>query len=148
MNTYPLDWVRLAAHQVYGRPLGDRAWRKWLRVCQVPQWSREADTDQATLLLTLAYLKRQHPRKAIGIVHLKQQLKTGPVSEVWLKEQVEQAFYTQATGKDLPHLLRQVTGKRVTLRTLYRWARKHRLQFGASQPIPRSEIQRWIDIAS
>ncbi|HEY9748374.1 MAG TPA: hypothetical protein V6C63_06840 [Allocoleopsis sp.] len=145
---YPLEWVKMAADQVYGSCLSERAWRKWLRICKVKPWSRSVGSEQATWLLTLAYLKKSYPRKSIGYVHVKQQLKSAPMPEYLLQEQIDNAFYAQATGKDLPDLIRQVTGRVVTLRTLYRWADKHKLQFGASKPIPKPEVQRWIDIAS
>lgn len=145
---YPLEWVKMAAEQVYGSCLSDRGWRKWLRICQVKQWSRTVETTQATWLLTLAYLKKLYPRKRLGLVHVKQQLKLSPYTPVQLQEQVDQAFYAQATGKDLPNLIRQVTGRTVTTRTLYRWADKYKLTFGVSKPIPRPEVQKWIDIAS
>jgi hypothetical protein len=147
-NEYPLEWVKMASDQVYGACLSERAWRKWLRICKVKQWSRVVGVEQATYLLTLAYLKKSHPRKAIGYVHVKQQLKLTPYTHQQLQEQIDQAFYAQATGRDLPNLIRQVTGRKVTIRTLYRWAEKHKLQFGVSKPIPHPEVQRWIDIAS
>lgn len=145
---YPLEWVKMACDQVYGKNLSDRAWRKWLRICKVKAWSRSVEPEQATYLLTLAYLKKSHPRKAIGFVHVKQQLKVMPCSHKQLQEQIDQAFYAQAKGRDLPNLIRQVTGRVVTVRTLYRWADKYKLQFGVSKPIPKPEVQKWIDIAS
>lgn len=148
IKEYPLEWVKMAADQIYGSCLSDRAWRKWLRICKVKQWSRSVEMEQATYLLTLAYLKKSHPRKAIGFVHVKQQLKVTPYTHQQLQEQIDQAFYSQATGKDLPNLIRQVTGRVVTIRTLYRWADKYKLQFGAGKRIPKPEVQRWIDIAS
>lgn len=148
IKEYPLEWVKMAAEQVYGVGVADRTWRKWLRICRIQAWSRNATIHEATLLLTLAYLKKAHPRKAIGYVHVKQQLKAAPISPYQLHEQIDEAFFSQATGRDLPNLIRQVTKKTVSIRTLYRWADKYKLRFGLRESIPRPEIQKWIDIAS
>ncbi|MEH2283510.1 MAG: hypothetical protein V7K90_19620 [Nostoc sp.] len=54
------------------------------------------------------------------------------------------ACYTNAVGKDLPEIILRVTGKQVTLRTLYRWARKQQVTFKVSKRLSRPEVDQWI----
>lgn len=148
MNEYPLSWIRTAADQLYHRKVSDRAFRNWLRICKIQPWSRTVNKTQALHLLTMAYLKGQNPKASIGWVRLRQHLKSAPIPEEWLEIQVKQAMFATAKGRDLPQLIRQVTGRRVSIRTLYRWSKKYRLTFGVNEPIPKAELLQWFKIAS
>ncbi len=147
-DKYPVQWIKLAADQTYGSEVASSTWRKWLRLFNVRAWDRHIKSEQAILLLTYAHLRRHNPNKGIGVIDVRNYLKTVPYSAKTLREQVEEALFIQATGRDMPTLIRQYTGKAVTLRTLYRWAKRHKLEFGASKPILKPELKRWLDIAS
>lgn len=144
MEKYPLDWLKTSCEQVYCHPIAERTWRKWLRLCQVPQYAREVVKEQAMWLLTLAYMKKLEPNKKFTLFQIKFKLSGNPFAELHLAEAIYNACYTNAVGKDLPEIILRVTGKQVTLRTLYRWARKQRVTFKVSKRLSRPEVEQWI----
>lgn len=147
-NKYPTRWIKLAADQIIGKEVAPSTWRKWLRLFNVPAWERSLTTDQAILICTYAHLRKSKPNEQIGIIAVKHRLREVPLNAETLQEQIEQGLFINAKGKDLPRLIRQYTGKQVTLRTLYRWADKHKLEFGASKRLGRPEIKKWLELAS
>lgn len=145
---YPLQWIRFAACQIYGRNVSDSAFRRWLRVVGVKPWCRTLTPEQSIFVLTYAYLRKTIPNQPIGIVRVKQELKKVPYTPERLAEQIEEGMFCSATGRDMPHIIRQHTGKSVSLRTLYRWAKQHDLEFGISRPIPKPELEEWFKLVS
>ncbi|MCG6138768.1 MAG: hypothetical protein MET45_29950 [Nostoc sp. LLA-1] len=144
MEKYPLDWVKISCENVYGRSITDRTWRNWLRVCQVLPYSREVDQKTALWLLTLAYMKKLQPCRKITLLQIKFKLKEKPLAELHLAEAIYDARFTNAKGKDLPEIILRVTGKQVTLRTIYRWAKKQQVAFQVGKRLTRPEVEQWI----
>lgn len=148
-KTYPLDWVRTAARQIYSRELSDRTFRSWLRICNVKPYSREVTKKACVYILTLAYLKKDAPKASIGLVAIKQFIKQNRHQpDEWLVSELSEAFSSELKGNRLGVWLYHITGKKVSTRTLYRWAKQHSLTFGISQKIPKPEIDKWIAIAN
>ena len=147
-DKYPVHWVRLAANQIYGSDVASSTWRKWLRLFSVPRYERSLTPEQAIYLLAYADLRKNRPNKSLGVIDVKKHIARMPYSPEKLQEKVEQGLFFNAKGKDLPDLIRQYTGKHIHIRTLYRWAKKYRLEFGASKRIGKLEIKRWIELAS
>lgn len=147
-KTLPLDWIKTACEAIYGSAIGDRTWRGWKRICEIDRYVREVGATQAAYLCTLAKLKRDRPNVRIGLFQIRMELTklNKPVEAI--ASQVYECFYTTATGRDLPTIIRQVSGRTVSTRTLYRWAEKHNLQFRLSEKIPIEQIQVWIDLGS
>ncbi len=148
MNNYPSLWLKITCEQIYRKQITSRTWRDWLRLCQVPQYSREVGSKQALLLLTLAHLKRENPYKKITLLQIKLKLSSNSYAEVQLVEAMNNAYYTTARGKDLPEIILRITGKQVTLRTLYRWAQKQQVHLKAGETLSRPEVERWIQWAT
>ncbi|MEH2151710.1 hypothetical protein [Nostoc sp.] len=148
MEKYPLDWLKTSCEQVYCRTIAERTWRKWLRLCQVPQYAREVVKEQALWLLTLAYLKKPDPSKKVTLFQVKFKLAENEIVEFYLAEEIYNACYTNAIGKDLPEIILRVTGKQISLRTLYRRAKKRRVTLKASQKLTRPEVEQWIEWAT
>jgi hypothetical protein len=147
-DKFPAYWIKLAVDQVYGTEVASSTWRKWLRLFDVKPRSHYLTVEQSIFLLTYAHLRRYKPNKGLGVIDVKNHLKAYPYALKTFKEQVEQALFIETKGRDMPTLIRQYTGKTVTLRTLYRWAKRHKLEFGVSKPILKPELKRWLDIAS
>ncbi|MBD2512915.1 hypothetical protein H6G91_38070 [Nostoc muscorum FACHB-395] len=141
---YPLDWLKLSCEKVYCCSITDRTWRKWLRLCQVPQYSREVETEKAIWLLTLAYMKKLKPCQKFTLLQIKFKLKENPFSELHIAEAIYDACFTNAKGADLPEIILRVTGRQVGLRTLYRWAQKQQVTFGVGKQLTRPEVEQWI----
>ena len=147
MNKYPLDYIKKAADFLYGSTVSDRAWRKWKRIFYVAAHQKNIDKDTAVMLLTLADLRLRNPRKKYTQVDVKHYLATANYNPNFLEETLDAALYSKVLGKQLPTLIRQVTGRKVTIRTIYRWSKSHRLEFKASKIIPRHEVEEWLKIA-
>ena len=147
-KTLPLDWIKTACEAIYGRAIADRTWRGWKRICEIDGYQREASATQAAHLCTLAKLKRDRPNIQIGLFQIRMEMTRLERPVEAIASQVYDCFYTKATGRDLPTIIRQVTGRTVSTRTLYRWAEKHNLRFRLSEKIPRQQIQKWIDLSS
>ncbi len=148
MEKYPLDWLKTSCEQVHCRPIAERTWRKWLRLCEVQQYAREVEKQQALWLLTLAYMKKLEPNKKFTLFQIKFKLSGNPYAELHLAEAIYNACFTNAVGKDLPEIILRVTGKQVTLRTLYRWAQKQRITFKLGKRLTRPEVEQWIRLAA
>ncbi|MFK0731528.1 MAG: hypothetical protein ACIWVG_10260 [Gloeotrichia echinulata HAB0833] len=148
MEKYPLDWLKRSCEQVYCNTIAERTWRKWLRLCQVSQYAREVVKEQALWLLTLAYLKKEgKPNQKITLFQVKFKL-SNQLINTSLSAAIDNAFYTDVFGKDLPEIILRVTGKQISLRTLYRWAKKQRIILRASQKLTRPEVEQWIQWAT
>lgn len=152
MKSLPIAWVKESCEAIAGKRIAERTWRDWLRICEVERHKREATPEQAAYLCALANLRRDRPRAKITLSHIKIKLTQWQLPMEAIADRCYECFYTQATGRDLPTIIRQVTGRTVSTRTLYRWANEHGLAFGLSKKapvkIPRAEIQKWIDIAA
>lgn len=145
---YFASWIKQAADQVYGKKIAHSTWRKWLRIFGVRSWERCLTSEQSVMLLTYAHLRKLHPNREMGVIAVKKYLQQLPNGHQSLKEQVDNALLMRVSGKELPHVIRQYTGKQVSLRTLYRWASKHQLDFAASKKIEPQQVTRWLEIAS
>jgi hypothetical protein len=145
---YPMEWIKFGVDQFFGSEISPSGWRKWLRLIGVRPWKRTLSPQESIYLITYAHLRKKSPNKPIGLIAIKRHLQQIPYTPEMLAEQVEKGVFTPVTGRDMPTVIRQHTGKQVSLRTLYRWAEIHKLEFGVSKPMPKSEIQKWIDIAS
>jgi len=147
-KTLPLDWVHQACVAVYGKPLRERAWRTWKRTCEVKRHASVCSQEEAAYLLTLAHIKRYKPRARIDLLQVKMAIaKQGQPIEA-IASKIHENFYLDASGRDLPEIIRQVTGRTISMRHLYRLAEKHKLRLRAGEKIPRAEIQQWVDIVS
>jgi hypothetical protein len=147
-DTYEIKAVKQAADYLYKKTISDRTWRKWKKHLYIPKNAKTVIYDHAVCLLVFALLRREHPRTKYRITEIKNYLEEHPYTKEMLKEQMDEALKAQIVGKQLPTLIRQVTGRNVTLRTIYRWSKAHKLDFAASKVIPHKEVQKWIDIAS
>lgn len=145
---YQICNIRNAANQIYGKEISPSAWRKWLRLFDVPRWSRTLTAQQSLFILTYAHLRKQNKIVEIGKKKVIEEIKKIPKSPEKLYECVDETLFQYARGRDLPCVIRQVTGRQVSLRTVYRWAEAHKLKFGANTVIDSKDVQRLIDIAS
>lgn len=147
MMLYPTDFVHQACSQIYGSEISERTLRRWKNICHIPAWARQLNRDQVHLLMTFAYLRSKYPKKELCYVDVKRQLLSKPLGVLLLEPHLE-ASGEPLKGKDLPNFIYEVTKKRVTLRTLYRWANKYSLEFGAKRAIPDIQIEIWLNLAS
>jgi hypothetical protein len=148
-NEYPIDWMKTACESVYRSAIADRTWRDWLRICEVAPYKKEVTKQQAVYLLTLARIKMESPRnKKVTLFHVKWKLRSEPLAEMQLHEAVTNAYYTNATGADLPEIILRCTGRKVNIRTLYRWAEKHRVAFTKGKRLSKPEVEQWLSWAS
>jgi len=151
-NSYPVNWVRLACQHIYGHVIADTTWRLWLRTCQVKPRTKDVSKQVAQWLMTLAFLKREKPLGGRGnqvrLIDCIALLKSKPHLVAQLDQEMRDAIYVEGLdGRQLPEFIYRATRRMVSVRTLYRWAKKHKVNFRVGRAIAPSDIDRLIAIA-
>jgi hypothetical protein len=82
------------------------------------------------------------------LLQIKFKLQENPLFQLHIAEAIYDARFTNALGKDLPEIILRVTGRQVTVRTLYRWAQKQRVTFTLGKRLTRPEVEQWIQWAA
>lgn len=144
--TYKLSWVKTACEQVLGKTISSRAWRKWLRICGIRQYSRIVKLKECSYLLGLAYLKRQDPTKQYSLSNVLSLLSQNQERLAQFGINLEEPDFP-LQGRELPSYLYEKTKRKVTIRTVYRWATKHHIPFSVSQIISPHELITWLELA-
>ncbi|MCG6138445.1 MAG: DNA-binding protein [Nostoc sp. LLA-1] len=146
-KTYPLPWVKTACEHVYAKNICPRTWQKWLRICGIQPYARQACLKECCYLLGLAYLKRQNMCKKYSLFDVALLLKQDKERFASLGINVEEPELP-LSGKQLPAYLFHKTRRKISLRTIYRWASKHNIPFSASKIITPEELNQWIKLGN
>ena len=138
METYTVQQVREMVEICYGSTISDRTWRNWRNTIGIRCEGHQIKTltaMQATLLIGLAHLKRVNPRG---------QYKCTSVVDMYLKNpELREKFHTIPVsisgfqGKDLPNIIENLTGKKRSLRTFYRIAKRANIEFSINRFYPK-----------
>lgn len=162
-NMYPELWVRAVCVQLYGSPICDRTWRKYKRICKVPDGRKTpSDSEQwigkthCQWLMMLAYIRREQKRgdkPPVGCnsgVTLKQivtRLNESGVKAALDKSLGDEIVIDGIKGCDVPLWLNHQIGRSPHIRTLRRWAEKHGLEFHTHLPVPNKTLDAFLKIA-
>lgn len=162
-NMYPELWVRAVCVKLYGSPICDRTWRKYKRICKVPDGRKNPSDGERWVskthcqwLMMLAYIRREQKRgdkPPVGWksgVTLKQIVTR--LNEPKVKTALDQALGDEIIiegikGCDVPLWLNHQIGRSPHIRTLRRWAEKHGLEFHAHLPVPSQTLDAFLKIA-
>nr|WP_244919454.1 transposase [Nostoc commune] len=52
------------------------------------------------------------------------------------------------SGRELPNYIYDRTKRKISLRTVYRWAEKHSIPFSVSRIIPPQELIKWLELGN
>lgn len=147
-DKFSIPWLQAAAEHVYGKSITDRSFRKWLRICGIKPYSREVSKSDCKIILGLAFLKSQQPYKKFTRLDAMKLI----ISDRMLSQNLNEALgdsivVERLPGKQAPTFIQRSTGRVVSVRTLYRWAKKHGLKFSAKTPVPRTTLDKFLEIA-
>ncbi|MDZ8066981.1 MAG: DNA-binding protein [Nostoc sp. DedQUE08] len=146
-EAYTLAWVKTACEHVLGKSISIRAWRKWLRICGVKQYARQVRLKECCYLLGLAYLKSQNLFKKYSLSDVSLLLKKDQERFAQFGIDLEEPDFP-LSGRELPNFIYDRTKRKISLRTVYRWAEKHSIPFSVSRIIPPQELIRWLELGN
>ncbi|YAF99447.1 MAG: DNA-binding protein (plasmid) [Nodularia sp. CChRGM 3473] len=146
-DTFNLAWVHSACEHVLGKNIRPRTWRNFLRICGIRQYQREVRLKECSYLLGLVYLKRQNPFKKYSLSDVSLLLRQDKQRLAKFGIDLEK-FDFPLSGRELPAYIYEQTSRKVSLRTLYRWASKYNLSFSVSKTITPQELKEWLEIGS
>jgi hypothetical protein len=145
MTTYKLSDVKQVCEAIYDRPIVDRTWRKWKASLSLPKYVKEISQAQMEQLLTLANLKRSKPYDKVTLTQV---IKS---KQATLKEfQEARNNYTlylipdECRGDSLPEVIRMVTGRQVSLKSLYRWGKMLNKHYSSNSNYTKDEVLLYI----
>jgi hypothetical protein len=111
--------------QVGKDDIGHETWARWRSLCRVKEKAKKLTLRESFLLLACSDLHRlKEPKinyvKIVNAANLR--LETDPQSV----EQLKVLTASTVKGSELPKVLKDLTGRSVTTRTLYRWGKKYK----------------------
>jgi hypothetical protein len=146
MTAYKLTDVKMVCQAVYGREISDRTWRRWKERLGFTGYEREVSEAKMQQLLTLANMKRTAPLSKISLGKV---LKNKEESLRKLQGLIDSALLPEyCLGENLPGLLEDLTGRKPSLKTLYRWGASNDFRFQANKKYSKHEVQKWVDIST
>lgn len=144
---YPIEFIKSACDRLRGKFIAPRTWTGYLRLCGIKRWAKLVTEAEAAYLLTLARLKKEQCNKQWTRFHILRELRN-PTVRMQINQAIADVFHLEAYGRDLPVIIRQCCEVNVSLRTIYRWAEKHKIKFSAGEKLTRTEVERWLAIVS
>lgn len=126
--------VRQMVELCYGKPISDRTWRRWRHSIGIRCLDRHPITTlterQALWLAAYAHLKRLQPRGKHELRDAANFLNSDPKTHrmFYSIDITQNGFY----GRDLPAIIERMTGKKLSLRTVYRIAKKQNIDFSVN----------------
>jgi len=162
MNEYPERWVRAKCVELYDGAICDRTWRKYKRICRVPDGRKNPkgtepmlDKTYAQRLFALAYMRCEQKRgdnppagwqSGIDLKEIIKRLNQ-PVIKAIVDQQLKDGVIIDGVlGKDVPSWLQRHLGKSVSARTLRRWAKKNGADFCSHLPVPIPTLNLFLQI--
>jgi hypothetical protein len=131
--------------------LGERAFRKWKRTCRIPpstpqrgDWLTPFETKK---LIAFALLKRGNINVSVTYFDVLKEL-AKPDNQDLLNAMTIAPVNTliqPCYGRDLPDVLRQLTGCTVNPRRLYRIAARNRREFSRAKRYSAQQINWWVE---
>lgn len=159
---YPERWVRANCVELYDGAICDRTWRKYKRICRVPDGRKNpkdtepmVDKTYAQRLFMLAYMRceqkrgNKHPAGWQSRISLKEIITrlNQPATKVALDQALGNGVRIDGVlGKDVPNWLQRQLGKSVSVRTLRRWAKKNGVDFCSHLPVPIPTLNLFLQI--
>ena len=142
-KTYPIHTVKRACDTVFLRPINPRTFRNWKRKLGLKPYAEKLTELEAIHLLNLSYLTRISKTKRVTLGDVINFTDKHQEVQQELKQELSKAV--TCLGSELPKIIFDRTGRRVSARTLYRYADKAQLAFGLAKVYTQSEIKRWCD---
>lgn len=133
MKTYTIQEVRNMCEFAYGSQIADSTWRKWrtkLGMNKSNNLTNNFTENQTIWLVAYARLKYLQPNRKHTLKQVIDFLKKVPELEI-----VNTFNYTgnKVLGKQLPQFIENQTGKRTSIKTLYRKAKLKKIEFSINR---------------
>jgi hypothetical protein len=139
---------------IYGRKFDPRTWRNWKRQCRIePKTPQQGDwltPFETKKLIALAFLKRQNPHGSYTYGQILLEM-SRPDKQDWLiaiAKAPNNTLIQPCYGRDLPKVIKQLTGCAVSQRRLYRIAERNRREFSLSAWYSPRQINWWVQMIS
>lgn len=140
-----MTYVKQVCETIYGRNIPDRTWLRWKSKLSLDKHIRFCSQGQMEQLLTLANLRREKPLTQLTLETVVN-AKTEALANL-NREVAVPLIPTNCLGKDLPSIIKDCTGKTVSIKSLYRWGKEFNFRFGTNSKYIKSEIETWISIS-
>lgn len=148
VRQYPVSRVKLVVEAILGKNISYPTWIRWQRFVGIPPRERFLTAFEAQCLFIYADLKKHQPRGCFSFFEVKK-IVTGKKDEDFetqLRRAAIVAFEIQ--GSDLPQIIKNRTGREVSLSTLYYWGNKsNSLKFGLYTVYDAKQIEIWCNLA-
>ena len=142
---YKMTDVKQVCETVYGQDISERTWVRWRDKLSLPKHIRFCSIAEMELLLTLANMRRATPLKKVELESVVL-AKTAVLKKIH-REVAPSLIPTQCLGSNLPQIIKECTGKTVSIKTLYRWGKTYNYRFSTNIKYTKSEIEKWISIS-
>lgn len=142
---YKTTYVKQVCETIYGHSIPDRTWVRWRAKLNLPKHIRFYSQGEMEQLLTLANLRRTKPLTQLTLATVLA-AKTEALNNL-NREVTIPLIPTECFGKNLPQIIKECTGKTVSIKSLYRWGKTFNFRFGVNIIYVKSEIETWISIA-
>ena len=130
--------------------LGDRTWRKYRTICGVPSNAKRLTDREVIMLLVCTSLHKSGWRKVSKLQVMTEANKRVRECGEKLLKQAQTFCGNDATikGKDLPKIIHQAKGRKVSEKTLYRWGgQKGMPRFQRHAEYTPHQVRRWLQCA-
>ncbi|MBW4598006.1 MAG: hypothetical protein KME46_35175 [Brasilonema angustatum HA4187-MV1] len=142
---YKMIYVKQVCETIYGREIPERTWVRWKDKLTLPKHIRFCSQGEMEQLLTLANMRRTKPLSQLSLETVVL-AKTEALKNL-NREVLTPLIPSECLGKNLPQIIKECTGKTVSLKTLYRWGSTCNFRFSANTNYTRSEIEKWLSIS-
>ena len=148
MIKYKLTKVKTVCEGIYGQKLSDRTWRKWRSQLGFDGYVKEISEAKMEQLLIYSYLKRIRPYDKITLLEIME-------ARADVLQCLRECCTThkphiipdQCRGTGILGLIEMVTGRSVSLATLYRWGEELGCKFSINAIYKKIEIESFISKA-
>jgi len=130
--------------------MNDRTWLKYRKICGVPSNAKRLTDREVVLLLVCASLHKAGWRKVSKLQVMGEANRRVRECGQQLLDHVQKFCGSSATviGKDLPKVIEQTRGRKVSEKTLYRWGyQKGMPRFKRYQEYTPHQVKRWLQCA-
>lgn len=127
--------------------LSPETWARYRKLCGVPSKARQLTDREAFMLVVCAAMHKQGQRVDKWRLTAECDRRLEQCADSASKIQRMTASTIKAV--ELPNFLRQLTGRSLSLRTLYRWGQNPAMpRFSLEAEYNAAQLQRWIQAAA
>jgi hypothetical protein len=143
---YRLCDVKIVCERIYGYSINPRTWIRWKNFLAISPRLKEINFDEMCRLLTYAKMKREKPYKQFTLLDVMQS-KGDFLKEMKDVNRNEKMFIpAMCKGKDLPSLIKSLTGRELSLRAMYRISEKVNMNYRINSLYTKNDIERLISV--